>query len=114
MNKRSSPKDFPAAAPERCPVWARYSLGGDHEDFIVGSPDGLRVLRDHIDEAIQSGESMIQNTEIGIIGIQCRESPSDIPLGLKPWQTMLAHYGYFALVLAVSALAVYGALALFR
>ena len=112
MNERPSPKDLPAESSR--PAWARYSLGGNDEDFIVGSPDGLRELRDHIDEAIQSGASIIQNTQIEIIGVRCSKSLSNVPPKSQSWELTLNQFGYFALVFAILALAAYGVIALCR
>lgn len=86
----------------------------EDEDFLVGSPEGLRLLRDHIDRAIETGEAMISEKGIGVVGVRCRKTLAEVPEGLRPWQLRVTTWGFFLMTIAVFALAVSGAISLFR
>jgi hypothetical protein len=96
-------------APESPPAWANYGTTEAEEDFIVGSPAGLRALRDHIERAIQTGESRIDDPKIEFNGIKCKQSPLEMPVESR-WSS-LAGYGCFVAV-AVVAFAIYGFISL--
>ena len=71
------PEDSADTSPESPPVWAAPGPESiaEFDGFIIGSPAGLRVLRDHIDEAIQNGVSDIEVPGIEFNGIECTEKP---------------------------------------
>ena len=94
-------------SPQLPPAWASYGTTAEDEDFIVGSPDGLRVLREHIDQAIQNGEAIIHDPRIEFNGIKCKKLPREASPDL--WQSSLAGYGCITIMLAILALAIYGA-----
>jgi hypothetical protein len=99
-------------SPKPQPAWAAYGDTAEEEDFIIGSPEGLKALRDHIDKAIQSGESLIEEPEIQFNGVRCKASSSASVLDSRG--TTLANYGCFALAVLIIALAIYGAVTLVR
>jgi hypothetical protein len=106
------PNDPAATSRETPPAWASYGATDADEDFIVGSPEGLRILRDHIDRAIEHGESRIDDPRITINGFRCKPSAEEVPT--EPPASALAGFGCLALVIGFIALAIYGLLALLR
>jgi len=98
-------------SPESPPAWATYGSAED-EDFIIGSAAGLRALRDHIDKAIQTGESRIDDPKIEFNGIKCKQSLSAVPAESR-WSS-LAGYGCLAVIVVIIGLAIFGFLSLFR
>jgi hypothetical protein len=90
-----------------------YGTIAEDEDFIVGSPSGLRALRDHIDQAIQNGETRINDARIQFNGIKCKEEML-ADASSSSWKSSLMGYGLVAVVFVILALAIYGAISLFR
>ena len=78
----------------------------------MGSPAGLTALRDHIDKAIGTGESLIEESRIDFTGIRCKDAPRQFQDDTS--QSELAGAGCCALAIAVLALAIYGAVMLLR
>ena len=90
-------------------VWASYGHGtdGEMEDFLVGSRAGLLRLKEHIEIAIDSGESLMAD-DVGLQfnGIRRLDLEKDPPQeGLG---SALLGWGCLALAIAVLILAVIG------
>lgn len=91
--------------------WVHYGATEGDEDFIVGSPEGLTALRDHIDKAIAEGESLIANPRIQFNGVRSRTAPEDEPVDSG---SSLAAWGCIFLLGTLLFLAVMGTISLFK
>jgi hypothetical protein len=105
------PENKADSTPSSPSDWASYGTTDKDENFIVGSPEGLRELRDHIDKAIAEGESFISNTHIQFNGVRCRTSPEDEP---SDSGNSLATWGCLFILGTILFLAVMGAISLYK
>lgn len=95
-------------------VWASYghATGAETEDFLVGSRAGLLRLKEHIEIAIESGESLMAD-DMGLdfrgvrrLDIEKDDPPSD------GWGSSLLGWGCLVLLIATLVLAVIGLMSL--
>ncbi len=94
-------------------VWASYGHGadGEIEDFIVGSREGLLRLKEHIEIAIESGESlMTDDMGLQFNGVRRLDIVKEPPC--EGWESSLLGWGCLAIILATLTLAVIGVISL--
>ena len=102
MHKPESISASEAAQSDARTTWASYGHGTDaeSEDFIVGSRTGLLRLKEHIERAIDQGESLIPEMGIEFNGVRRLDIDGDI--SEKSRSSSLAGWG--CLLIAVSIL----------
>lgn len=54
-------------------AWAQFGEVGENESMLVGNREGLTILRDAIDQAIETGEGQITVEEVEFAGVRCRD-----------------------------------------
>ena len=87
------------------PVLLWSEEGGD-ESWLVGNHAGLVALRDAIDNALASGEALLPDEGIEIVGISCRETPlTSIPESIG---SNLAGWGCIVLMVICLAIFIFG------
>jgi hypothetical protein len=95
-------------------VWARFCEGenGAMDYFIIGSRAGLVRLKEHIESAIEKGESVIVDEPgIAFAGIRVEEDAG--PEGEMGWKEKAVSAGCLGLLIAILLLAVWGFASLF-
>ena len=109
MPENAPTSDPPGMKTDPRTVWASYGHGsdGETEDFLVGSRAGLLRLKEHIEIAIESGESLIAD-DMGLQfnGVRRLDIEKDPPP--ESWKSSLLGWGCLALLVATLALAVIG------
>ncbi len=87
-------------------VWASYGHGtnGEYEDFLVGSRAGLLRLKEHIEIAVESGESLTA-ADVGLQfnGVRRLDIEKDPPS--ERWESSLFGWGCFGIVITILVLA---------
>ncbi|MES2737492.1 MAG: hypothetical protein V4672_14305 [Verrucomicrobiota bacterium] len=59
-------------SPKRDQPWAAFGASyGENEDMLEGNREGLLVLRQAIDQAIESGDSRIEESSVEFAGVRC-------------------------------------------
>jgi hypothetical protein len=83
------PSQEPPINPEK--PWVAYgSYWAEHEGFLVGNKEGLSVLRDNINAALDKGESRIECGGIEIVGVRVVEQVAqpNSNRAEKPWAVL--------------------------
>jgi hypothetical protein len=76
-------------------AWAQFGEPGEYETMIVGNREGLTILRDAIDQAIETGEGQITVEAVEFTGVRRRDSGPHVLMESK-WSKF---YGFGCLLL---------------
>ncbi len=77
-------------------AWAHFGEPGEDENMLVGNREGLTILRDAIDHAIEHGEGMITTEDVEFAGVRALATKPPAPV--DKWSKF---FGFGCLILAV-------------
>lgn len=64
-------------------AWAHFGEPGADENMLVGNREGLTILRDAIDHAIEHGEGMITTEDVEFAGVRALAAKPPVPVESK-------------------------------
>ena len=105
-----------AASPDPNDIWACYEEGEDgaHDMFITGSRGGLLRLKEHIEKAIESGESLMhEESGIDFAGVRRVDQREVLP-ATSSWRERALPLGCFGILIAILVFALLGVISVFR
>jgi hypothetical protein len=69
-------------------AWAHCGEPGEDENMLEGNREGLTILRDAIDHALEHGESMIGVEDVEFAGVRALAAKPPVPVESK-WSKII-------------------------
>lgn len=90
-------------SPNRNQPWAAFGASyGENEDMLEGNREGLLVLRQAIDQALESGDSRIEESFVEVAGVRCLDESRTLTKSTQSIGSKLAMVGCL-LVISLAA-----------
>ena len=89
--------------------WAAFGASyGENEDMLEGNREGLLVIRQAIDQALQSGESRIEESFVEVAGVRCLDESRTLTESTQSIGSKLAMVGCLLLISLAAVIFIIG------
>ncbi|MBB5036087.1 hypothetical protein [Prosthecobacter dejongeii] len=89
--------------------WAAFgALYGENEDMLEGNREGLLVLRQAIDQALESGDSRIEESCVEVAGVRRLDEPRTLTESTQSIGAKLAMVGCLLLISLAAVIFIIG------
>ena len=93
-------------------AWAQFGEPGEYESMLVGNLEGLTILRDAIDQAIETGEGQITVETVEFNGVRRVDCPLEVHV--ESFGSKCFGVGCLILIAVCFLIFILGAIELFR